>query len=311
MVNKIAAELNQADIFRLVDVMKMCDDKLSYLFSYMSDACFRPEDFALVKGAVIFWCRVYEQFGIPYGSAMKFIPKLYPEDFVNDAGVERGACDDICDYIFSGYEIALPELSFLEGAGITASWSQLKPDTITAFKEQVEHDARESEEVLDREAVNTRVFEILKQQVFPLFCDDSTNHISSFIHDIEKTEFCAENIMSLRSKRVGRFMSNKNALQLVLPKRMVDAVSFLVDAVFDPIYVQDDDLKYVWLNEAGEYCGLYCMGYSELYVENCIYSAYMRPYADIAIVLLDRLLADAESLAPDILGDIKVSADAA
>lgn len=311
MNSKIVTELNQADIFRLVDVMGKCDEKLSYLFSYMSDACFRPEDFALVKGAVIFWCRVYEQLGIPFGSSMRFIPVLYPEDFINDAGVDRGACDDICDYLFSGYDIALPDISFLEGAGITASWSQLGPDIITACEEQVEYDARESGEVLDRETVNKRVFETLKRQVFPLFCDDSTNHISSFIRDIVKTEFCAESIMSLRSKRVGCFMSNKDALQSVLPKRMVDAVSFLVDAVFDPIYVQDSDLQYVWLNEAGEYCGLYCMGYSEYYVENCIYSSYMRPYADIAIVLLDRLLKDVESLAPDILCDVAVPAEAA
>ena len=286
-------ELNQEDIFQLVDLMQQCDDVLSEAHSNWNDI-FMNEGFAPIKAAMIFWARISQNLLIPDYTCTEDIPAIIREDIEIYDFIE-----DVPEYLMQGFDIATPSKQCLEKIGISMMITEFNYQMIEDFIEDAEKRAKESKNLLSEQEIEVEGKSLMMEQIFSEFSVQFPEFAQDFINYVEEIDFYATEIVILRSERIGRWMKNQELLYTCLPKKLFDATIFLIKAVFSPLYVC---FLETCMQELGkeEYWGVYTLGYVESDGEE-VYELHKRPYGTVAVTLLGKVLTIAEELVPEIL----------
>lgn len=286
-------DITREDALKLLELMQRCDDAFYEVADRWSDV-FEPDVFAVIKASILFWSRVEQELGLAKNHPLK-MPVLNTSKITGD-----DVDDEITDYIYSESSYADPSSEILYKVGISMDFSELYPGALEQFIEDAKEAAAEEGSQLSDEAAREMGEELLAKTVLPELYTHLPDITKDLISFVENWQFCAEDITFYSSERVGRFVKNKMLLENRLPKETYQAVMVLVNVVFEPLYFYFPDLTASVLGLRGEYCGLCTCGYFE-YEGETITPFHKRPYAELAVALLDRFLSEAEQLAPDIL----------
>jgi len=240
--------------------------------------------------------RVSQELGLSSNNMRLKLPSL--KEFISDdEDSEYVSGDDIWEYLVSNTSYGDPSFNILSKAGIEMDFFTLEPDTLERFIEASREAAAENG--IDNVAMNAGI-DLLGQTVFGDVYTHFPKSIENIILFIEENRFFADDITYFSSARVGRFIKNQEILKEYLSIDLWNGIQFLIASVFEPLYIRFVDLDVLGLNSKGEYCSLCTCGYFEESDETVL-QVHKRPYAELAVALLDRFLSEAEQLAADIL----------
>ena len=286
-------ELTQEDILQFVDLMQQCDDALSEAHGNWNDI-FMKEGFAPIKAAMIFWARISQNLLISDYTCTEDMPTIIKEDIEIYDFIE-----DVPEYLMQGFDIATPSKQCLEKIGISMMITEFNYQMMEDFIEDAEKRVRKSKNLLSQQELEVEGKNLMMEQIFSELSVQFPEFVQDFIKYAEEIELYATEIVILRSKRIGRWIKNKELLSTCLPKKLFDATIFLIKAIFSPLYVC---FLETCMQELGkeEYWGVYTLGYVESDGEE-VYELHKRPYGTIAVHLLGRSLTIAEELVPEIL----------
>lgn len=293
-------DLSKNDIFRLIDfireadvVLEMINDDISFCY-YLSE-----ENFAVIKSAALFFGRVSKLLNIPIGSCLAELPVVSLKDSDNESFQH-----EIEEIVYGdNFSICENYYSCLCETGIVEDGSWMYPDTIDEMRDEImEEFCKEgSGKMTDEDRIEEIARARLKNENFAELSKYFPEFADTLIDLVHESRFYASGIVYLHSRRVGNFVKNRKKLKRILGNKLFDAVNYMIDAVFEPLYdIFPDFTLFGTLNADGEYCSVYCIGDFEDRAER-ICSFNKRPYANLALALLHRLLTDAEKLAPELL----------